>query len=211
MSSSTNDLSTPLLGKISQHERDIDEDDEEEGCMMCALKIVYDDEESEDCESSSNDGQSKFPRWFENVVITALLPVLLFMQFGMAFSRSPIDASTGLRWSLCNYCVVLFAITAFRYRQHIYVFKPPCSNFLILLPEIFMNIILILLLFDKIVSAFWLLLGSMHLMTVFVLENSIRFLVFTKSPSPSPSSTDEDDELDVSFFQGGRVRTTQIV
>jgi hypothetical protein len=176
---STNDLSTPLLGKISQRERDVD-DDQEEGCMMCALKIVYDDEESEDCESSSNDGQSKFSRWFEIVVVEAALPALLFMQFGMAFSRSPVDDSTaGLRWSLCNYSIVLFVITAFHYRQHVYVFKPPCSKFLILLPEIFMNIILILLLFDKIVAAFWLLLGSMHSMAALVLGNSIRVLVVT--------------------------------
>jgi hypothetical protein len=108
------------LGKLSQHERDADYD-EEEGCLPCSPKIVYDneEEESEDCKSSGDDEQSQSSGWLANFVISVALPALLFLQFGMAFSSaSQVDASTtGLRWSVVNYSIVLFASTAVLYHQ----------------------------------------------------------------------------------------------
>jgi hypothetical protein len=61
MFSSTNDLSTHLLGS-RQHEEDDARDavyDEEESGIPCSLKIVY-DEELEDSQSSSDNKQSYF-------------------------------------------------------------------------------------------------------------------------------------------------------
>jgi hypothetical protein len=90
------------------------------------------------------------------------------------------------------------------------------------LPEIITNIVLSLVMIDKIVAAFWLLLSSMlclvFLGLVLTLASSIDiwFKVVTKSSSSTGEDEDDEDvdedELDVSFSKGGRVRTTaQIV
>jgi hypothetical protein len=258
----TNDLSTPLLGNLSPHEGDADNDllgnisqhedymyadymyadymyadymyadyeyDEEEGkgCMSCSLKIVYDDEEeSESEEDSISSGEDESSGRFDGLLaVSAALPFLLFLQFGMAFSSaSEVDASTtttGLSWSVVNYNIVLFVITASLYRLKV---KASCTTLkcsaLVLLPEIITNIVLSLVLFDKIFAAFWLLWSSMlclvFLGLVFTLASSIdiRFKVVTKSSSSSVEDEDDEDEdeLDASFSKGGRVRTTaQIV
>jgi hypothetical protein len=248
----TNDLSTPLLGNLSPHEGDADndllgnisqhedymyadyeydeEEEEEKGCSMpCSLKIVYDDgeeeEESKDSKSSCEDESSGL---FDDLAVSAALPFLLFLQFGIAFSSaSRVDASTttttGLSWSVVNYNVVLFVITSSLYRQAV---KSSCTTLkcsaLVLLPEIITNIVLSLVMIDKIVAAFWLLLSSMlclvFLGLVLTLASSIDiwFKVVTKSSSSTGEDEDDEDvdedELDVSFSKGGRVRTTaQIV
>jgi hypothetical protein len=112
-------INDPLLGNLSQHERDADYDEEEEGCMPCSPKIVYDNEEdeSEDCKSSCDGEQSQSSGWLANFVISVALLALLFLQFGMAFScASQVDASTtGLRWSVANYSIVTFASGAVLY------------------------------------------------------------------------------------------------
>jgi hypothetical protein len=71
MTSSTNDLSTHLLGNLQPEEEDDGHHpdyDEEKGCMPCFLKILY-DEELEDSQSSSDDKQS----YFLSFVLHALL------------------------------------------------------------------------------------------------------------------------------------------
>jgi hypothetical protein len=247
-STNDNDLSTPLLGNLSLHEGDADYDllgnlvsqhedymyyadyeyddeEEEKGLMSCSLKIVYDDEEEseEEEEDSKSSGEKESSGLFDELAVSAALPFLLFLEFGIAFSSaSEVDASTtttttttttGLSWSVVNFSIVLFGITAILYRQAVKSsnkLNAKCSA-LALLPEIITNIVLSLVLFDKIFAAFCLLLGSMHLMVVLVLGNSIRFKFVTKTSSSTDKDEDED-ELDVSFSKGGSVRTTaQIV
>jgi hypothetical protein len=177
MTSTTNsnniELSTPLIGNRPQHERD-----EEQGYMPCSsLKpaMVYDDEE-ESCQKATGDDS----QCFNNLIALGILPALLSLQFGMAFSDNPVQGTTGLQWSVVNSNIVMFVVTAALYRQAVQEFQMTCSVALLLLPEIIMNGILGLVLCGQVVPAFLLLISSMLCLAVFVVANSIRVLVAEK-------------------------------
>jgi hypothetical protein len=199
---STSGLATSLLGNIPHPECDEHnaEYDEEEGCMTCCV----DDDNLIDSNSGSFEEDMIF--------ISLALHVLLFLQFGLAFSTFPIEAATGLSWSVVNYSIILYVITSTIYRQAAKDCKSTCSA-VILLPEIFIDIMLLLVLFNKVVVAYLFLLGSMLCLAFLVLANSIRVLIVTVTDE---SECDDylqqpQDELDVGYFKGGRVRTMQIV
>jgi hypothetical protein len=108
----------------------------------------------------------------------------------MAFSTFPVEATTGLSWSLVNYNIILYAITT-------------CCA-VILLPEIVIDIMLV-------VAAFLFLLVSILCLAFLVVANSIRILIVTKYDTDESEGDDDlqqsQDELDVSYFKGGRIRT----
>jgi hypothetical protein len=193
---STNDLSVSLLGNIPQHECDErdEEYDEEEGCLTCF--------ESDDSKSDSIEEDIFF--------FTFALHALLFLQFGMAFSTFPVEATTGLSWSVVNYSIILFVITTTVYRQVAKDWKPTYSA-VVLLPEILIDVMLLLILLNKVVTAFLFLLFSLLCLTFLVVANSIRVLKVRKSDTDESEGDDDlqqpQDELDVSYFNGGRIRT----
>ena len=195
---STNDLSTSLLGNIPQHE--CEEYDEEEGCLTC---FEYDDNvELED---------SKFGSIEEDMVFFMFaLHTLLFVQFGMAFSTFPVEATTGLSWSVVNYSIILYVITTTVYRQVAKDWKLAYSA-VVLLPEILIDVMLVLILFNKVVTAFLFLLFSVLCLTFLVVVNSTRVLIVTKYDTDESEGDDDlqqpQDELDVSYFNGGRIRS----
>jgi hypothetical protein len=202
MMTSSNDLATSLLGNIPQHECDDRnaEFHEEEGCTTCC--VDDDNLKLEDSKSGSIEEDMLF--------FSFALHALLFVQFSMAFSTFPIEATTGLSWSVVKYCIILHVITTTIYRQAAKDCKSTCSA-IILLPEIFIDIMLVLVLLNKAVTAFLFLLVSMLCLTFLVVANSIRVLIVTVIDE---SECDNDlqqpeDELDVSYFIGGRVRTMQ--
>ena len=177
-------LSEPLLGDSQQEREEYDynvdlndevreADEEHGGCLGCHVSIVFEDD---DDESRCNGKQGKVFSWFDHVVVWIILPALLFLQFGMAFYMSNVEAVTGLRWSVVNYSIVLFVVTAVLYRQAAVDCKWT-SSFIILLPEILMDVILGMVLFDKIVMAFLFMLLSMLGLAMFVVVCSIRVLV----------------------------------
>jgi hypothetical protein len=193
---STNDLSASLLGNIPQHECDEHnaEYDEEEGCLTCF--ICDDNVELRDWKSDS-------------MFFTFALHVLLFVQFGMAFSTFPVEAMTGLSWSAVNYIIILYAITTIIYRQAAKDCKSTCST-VILLPEICIDIMLVLVLFNKVVIALLFLQFSMLCLALLVVAKSIWVLMVTKYDTDESESDDDlqpQDDLDVSYFKGGRIRT----
>jgi hypothetical protein len=73
-----------------------------------------------------------------------------------------------------NYCIVLNVIFIALYRQSAKDCGMPYAVTL-LLPELLMDIMLCLVHFDKVVAAFWLLLGSMMCLTVFVVGSKLRY------------------------------------
>jgi hypothetical protein len=181
--------STPLIGNRPQHERD-----EEQGyrySMPCSslmpAAMVYDDDE-ESCQKATEDDSQRF----NNFSVFVIIPALLFLQFGMAFSDNPVQGTTGL---VVNSNIVMFVITAALYRQAVQEFQMTCSVALLLLPEIIMNGILGLVLCGQVVPAFLLLISSVHCLAIFVVANSIRVLVAEKE-------CDEEsihEELEVGF------------
>jgi hypothetical protein len=187
MASAAQGLSTPLLGDEREQERDVgcyyvhDEVHDEElgGCLGCTVSIAFEDEDDDEQDGSTCNGKDdddKVFSWFDHVVVWIILPSLLFLQFGMAFYMSNVEAVTGLRWSVVNYSIVLFVITAVLYRQAAVDCKWT-SSFIVLLPEILMDIILGMVLFDKIVAAFLFMLISMLCLAMFVVVCSIRVLI----------------------------------
>jgi hypothetical protein len=126
ITSTTNTRSTPLLSDLTEHERDA------EGCMPCSVKLAVaaDDEES-------NDDSSQYAWWFDNCG----LPAILLLQFGMTFSICHVGADNCLRWSLLNYSIVMFVITAALYRRAAKDCNLNCSV-AFLLPEVLVAIVM---------------------------------------------------------------------
>jgi hypothetical protein len=216
--SAVEELSEPLLGDSEcEQERECDypnfdlvvreADEEHGGCLGCTVSVgvVFEDDD----EAGSN-GKKVFS-WFDHVVVWIILPALLFLQFGMAFYMSNVEAVTGLRWSVVNYSIVLFVVTAVLYRQAAVDCKWT-SSFMILLPEILMDVILGMVLFDKIVMAFLFMLLSMLGLAMFVVVCSIRVLVVLSMDNGDDDEEDVKDSKEkklITRFEGGRVPDTQ--
>jgi hypothetical protein len=102
-----------------------------------------------------------------------------------------------------NYSIVHYAFTTVLYRLSVQDYGMSCAATL-LLPDFLTVIMMCLLHFDKIIAAFFLLLGSMFCLGVFVLASTIRLLWIVPS---STASADDDmpdlqqlqDELAVTF------------
>jgi hypothetical protein len=166
MNSTTNELSTPLLINLRQHERDTDAYDEE-GSMPCSFKLVVANDEE------SNDDSSQYDWWlFDNCG----LPALLFLQFGMAFSMCHVGADKGLRWSLVNYSIVMFGIIGTMYRRAVKGSNLNCSV-APLLPEILVVIVMCLVVFGKVLPAFLVLQCGMLCLALSVVASNIQVLV----------------------------------
>jgi len=104
---------------------------------------------------------------FASCVMWIVLSALLFLQFGMALCFSPLTVTTGLSRSVVNYSIFFFVVTTHLFRQSI----RDCdltNSAVLMLPEILMDIILGLVLLDKVVAAFLLMLVSTLVMAVFV-------------------------------------------
>jgi hypothetical protein len=112
-------LSEPLLGDSQQereecgdnvdlHDEVREADEEHGGCLGCSVSIAFEDDDDEAGSNGKNGQDGKVFSWFDHVVVWIILPALLFLQFGMAFYMSNVEAVTGLRWSVVNYSIVLF-------------------------------------------------------------------------------------------------------
>jgi hypothetical protein len=112
-------LSEPLLGDSQQEREECDDnvdlhdevreaDEEHGGCLGCSVSIAFEDDDDEAGSNGKNGQDGKVFSWFDHVVVWIILPALLFLQFGMAFYMSNVEAVTGLRWSVVNYSIVLF-------------------------------------------------------------------------------------------------------
>jgi hypothetical protein len=192
-SSNGNELSTPLIGNRPQHESD-----EEQGlpCSSLMLATVYEDDDDESCRQKAAEDDSQ---WFNNFVVLIVLPALLFIQFGMAFTDTRVQGTTGLQWSVVNSNIIMFVITAALYRQAVQDFQMTCSIALLLLPEILMDAVLGLVLCGQVLPAFLLLLCSMLCLACFVVANSIRVLVVEKLCDEESVPDELHDEFGVGF------------
>jgi hypothetical protein len=99
---------------------------------------------------------------------------LLSLQFGMALSKSPVEATLGLSWSVVNYCIALYVIIAALYCQSVIDCDISCLSTL-LLTVILINNMLCLVLFDEVVAAaaFLLLVSSMLCLATFTVANKL--------------------------------------
>jgi hypothetical protein len=200
----TNDLSTPLLGNLPRRELEHERGEQyaeydEEVCMLRSSKSIVHVSSQEDSENEQSSDECQTNWWLDSCsLVSIFVSTLLSLQFGMAFYASPVEATTGLRWSEVNYCIVLYVIIAAIYRQSVIDCDISCPLTLIL-PVILMNNMLFLVLFDEVVAAFFLLLGSMLCLAAFTVASKIQLLFLV--PSASTIDVTVDNKLAVSLFR----------
>jgi septum formation topological specificity factor MinE len=212
-------LHTPLLGVLPK-EVETDEEENEEldvNCNVIELAINLEEDEEEGVAFkctiglvvTSDDNKSAMTQtWFDLVVALILLPVLLLLQFGIAFSVSSGQEANlhGLSWSVVRMTVAGYVVTSVLYRQACQERKVR-SAWVWYLPEILMDVILGLILFHHILTAFYVLFVSMaSLASYVVVVYSVKLLTVVKT-CPLPL---EQDELDESYSRG-KLRQDSIV
>jgi hypothetical protein len=143
-------------------------------------------DESQHDPSSDDESQTTNDWWFTSWVLAGaslFVSALLFLQFGVAFYTSPVQAKTGLDWYSVNYSIVHYVFTTVLYRLSVEDYGMSCAATL-LLPDFLTLIMMCLLHFDKIIAAFFLLLGSMFCLGVFVIASTIRLLWIARALLP---------------------------
>lgn len=120
-----------------------------------------------ECTDDSSMMDNSFITW-------VLLPCLLFIQFGMPFYIHD-KATASLSWSLVNFVIVLYVAAVWIYRQAC-LDSNIGSVIMLLLPELLMDIVLALILFNRVVLALAALLASTMLLSTFVIVTMIRYL-----------------------------------
>jgi len=204
MDSKQQELSEPLINKplhTAVEHHNVDDDDMILG-RGCTMEIAFGDDDDEesvcgcvcgiDIDDNNNDHSFS---WCDNLVVWIFLPALVMFQFGMAFVS---NNSQGLNSSIVNYSIFSFVLTAALYRRSCQACHMT-NTCLILLPEIMLNVILGLLLFNKVKEGYFLLLAGMLFLAVLGIFNTVK--LFWCRPK---------DELEDSFHSG-RLRTADTV
>jgi hypothetical protein len=209
-------LSTPLLSNLPEHEGDECDADtdyyvEKEGCLPCPLKIVVGNEELDEV---SGDDSSQSSWWNENCVALVVLSGLLSVQFVAVFCMPGAEATTttGPRWSVASYGIMLFVAVAIVYHKTVKDHKLACWV-VVLAPEILTSIILGLVILDHLIAAFLFMLVSTLCLAILAEAISYRGLIATSIPAEEDECKQLQDKLDGNLFKEGlRLRTsTQIV
>ena len=112
----------------------------------------------------------------EGFITWVLLPTLLFSQFGMAFLMND-ERTSCMSWSVVNLSIVLFVVTVWLYRHacNDANIKTIC---ILLMPEILMDVVLGLVLFNRVALGFMALLVGMLCLSAFVVVSTAAFLYF---------------------------------
>ena len=165
-------LQTPLVGTELTSE-----EDEESTTVGCAIGTSYGKEQDDEGEEDDISFTC-----CDNIIVCIVLPTLLFVQFAMAFKTGGEALRKVLDWSVVNYSIVLFVITSWLYRSACRDCKIR-NSILLLLPEIIVDVILGLVLFDKTAVGFMVMLCSMLALALFVMLTSIHILCFADKAS----------------------------
>lgn len=137
----------------------------------------------------------------EDFIMWVILPTLLFSQFGMAFLMHDVHTSS-LSFTVVNISIALFIVTSWLYR-HACVDANIQTVALLLLPEILMDVVLGLVLFNRVELGFMILLFSMLCLSSFVVISTALFLYFAKNDQQGKIEDEEEEsvKLTVSFCQ----------
>lgn len=131
------------------------------------------DEEEEEDEVLEEDGDDE-SSCTESFIMWVILPTLLFSQFGMAFLMHDERTAT-MSWTIVNLSIALFVITSWLYR-HACKDANITTVAIVLLPEIVMDVVLGLVLFNQVALGFMVLLVNMLFLSTFVVIASASFL-----------------------------------
>jgi hypothetical protein len=194
------ELHAPLLGDEEaccslEHFDGHDGDDEDEEMML--MSDGNDNDHNDDGKNTTMTTATAVC-CNDTVIIWIILPCLLLSQFGMAFVLH--DESTAhLSWPICNFSIFLFCVTAWLFRHacadhhtqqqaqqvssdgdvdknSTHSDISPLPVLLLLAPEICMDIILALVLFNQVELGFVAMLISMLLLSGFVVVTTADYL-----------------------------------
>jgi hypothetical protein len=164
-SSTITKLHAPLLGV-----KPVEVDQERHQNIITAdIPVLVDDDVDEQEENNQKDASQC---WYN-----FLLPLLLFVQFGVAFHVHDETVTSNLSWSIVNISILLFCLTVWLYRNT-FIDTKMHKNWCIvlLLPEIVLNTVLVLVMLNKTTEAFYTLLLGMELLSTLAIVATVRHL-----------------------------------
>ena len=135
-----------------------------------------------------------------------VLPLLLFVQFYMAFASQAQNDTLTLNQARVYYSIVLFVVASCLFRRTCSDQKIK-STLVLVLPEIAMDAVLLLILVNQVDAAYLTLLGSLLALSLHVCVSCVLMLVHGERRNSQPAS--DRDELEDSF-SSGLLRTASI-
>lgn len=115
-----------------------------------------------------------------------VFPALLFIQFGATMYKQMHESTLTMDWRVVQGTIFLFCLVAGVYRQ-VLRRHPWDSLVLLLLPELFTNILLGIAIFGKLEEAFTYLVSFTAVLSVLGLVAAGQVLYFERSVEPSSS------------------------
>ena len=163
---------------------DVDEEDEDD----LEKNLIIDDEDCDDNDSNM-DSSSCSRKWYWNCIISSVLPILLYFQFyvtyhyNSAIDNEEFESSSIMMsndWPSIQWSIFLFVVTSVLYRQSM-AFQNDRNKddsnrgisyfelLLHLVPDIIIDVLLILILFHYYIAA----VVVMQISTIFLAVNAI--------------------------------------
>jgi hypothetical protein len=189
---SASDLHKPLLG---------DEEDQQQEQRVVSEELRRCDDEEEASQSPS-----AADTWCDSILAWFVLPCLLWLDFCLvlrhpAWRQELPVASTAM--ASIHMSFVMFILSSFLYRKTIDEWAGSCgrtaSVALLLVPELAMNVMLVLIFFDRVVAAYLMLLAVILALSLVVVACSAFRLFCVQEVEPAKSRKelsadgDEDD------------------
>lgn len=120
-------------------------------------------------EYNDNNEQGELPTWMEDFIVCFVLPMMLFLQFGMVYwmHLEPASKMQVPSWTLVNVSILQFVVTSWLYRRACQDANIS-SHALCLLPEILLNVVLVLILCNGVRLGYHVLIVGTLLLAMFV-------------------------------------------
>jgi hypothetical protein len=175
------ELRSPLLG-VNPNEA-IDEEQQVHHIKVFLRDGDHDDGDNAETDQENGDAHLLFS---DEVMIFFFLPCLMFSQFGMAFLMHD-ESTKHLSWSIVNFSIFLYWVTAWLY-QHACQDSKIETLLVVLLPEILMDVILVIVCLDKVPLGLFVLLVSVIGLSTFA------FMVTARLLADDMGNDDDDDD-----------------
>jgi hypothetical protein len=194
------------------------------GCCRCLRRPLADarvhavltpHQESADTTEIPVAKNEDFSNKVHNIFFAICMPLCLFLQFGFAFASQnqqddndmtttmSMASSAAVSWSTDNCNIGLFVVTVWLYRWS--CMDSCITNWvLLLLPEIMTNIVLVILVFGNIDSAFDALLVGILLMSLLAFVDTLHCLICRRHQDDDKNNVEgedgEDEEEESDYF-----------
>jgi len=145
-------------------------------------------------EQPEDDESSRFePSCWDHCILWIVLPILLFVQFGIAYW---FDRNQRLPWGVVNASICLFVVASYLFRRtltdraSVPFLQHERSMMAFLIPEVIMDVLLLLVLLGSVEWAFFCMVGSTVLLSLYVVVQSLCTLYESVF-----ESEEEDDDM----------------